>query len=45
MEPTKHLTERPCEYCDNHTENGCSVWDCPFDKKDNEKEADNADCN
>ena len=26
------LKDRPCTVCKNHTGNGCTAWDCPFDK-------------
>ena len=25
------LTDRPCEVCKHHKENGCCKWDCVFD--------------
>ena len=27
-----HLTDRPCEVCKFHKENGCSRWDCVFEE-------------
>ena len=25
------LTDRPCEYCENHVDGRCVAWDCAFD--------------
>lgn len=32
LETISHLNNRPCEACEFHKENGCSQWDCVFDK-------------
>lgn len=26
------LTDRPCEVCDFHSDNGCSKWKCVFEE-------------
>ena len=26
------LKDRPCEVCEFHSENGCSKWECVFEK-------------
>lgn len=27
-----YLKDRPCEVCEFHSENGCSKWECVFEK-------------
>lgn len=27
------LEQRDCMHCVNHTDNGCKVWECKFEKK------------
>lgn len=34
------LTDRPCSVCKFRKENGCTKWDCVFDKKPEEECAD-----
>lgn len=31
----QYLTGRPCEVCSCRNENGCGVWNCVFDGKEN----------
>lgn len=31
-----YLTDRPCNVCKCHTDNGCSKWSCVFEKKPDE---------
>ena len=31
------LTERPCEVCKHHKENGCCKWNCVFDGRIGDK--------
>ena len=33
LENIGHLTDRPCEVCEYHKENGCSQWICVFTDK------------
>lgn len=28
IENISHITDRPCDVCDCHTENGCTQWKC-----------------
>ena len=28
--PVSHLTDRPCNVCKHHTENGCERFECVF---------------
>lgn len=30
LENIGHLTDRPCDVCEFHKENGCSQWTCVF---------------
>lgn len=30
LENIGHLTDRPCDACEFHKENGCSQWTCVF---------------
>ena len=30
LENIGHLTDRPCDVCEFHGENGCSQWTCVF---------------
>lgn len=30
LENISHITDRPCDVCDCHTENGCTQWKCVF---------------
>ena len=32
LEQTSHLTDRPCEVCEFHSDNGCSKWKCIFEE-------------
>lgn len=32
LEKIGHLTDRPCSACEFHSDNGCSKWNCVFDK-------------
>ena len=32
LEQTSHLTDRPCEVCEFHSDNGCSKWKCVFEE-------------
>lgn len=31
LEQTSHLTDRPCDACEYHTEQGCNKWGCVFE--------------
>lgn len=31
VENIGHLTDRPCDVCEFHKENGCCKWDCVFE--------------
>lgn len=33
IENISHLTDRPCDACEYHKENGCSRWSCVFERK------------
>ena len=33
LENIGHLTDRPCDVCEFHGENGCSQWTCVFSDK------------
>ena len=35
MRKLRYLDGRPCEVCSCHNENGCGVWECMFDGKEN----------
>lgn len=32
FELMSHITDRPCEACEFHGENGCREWECVFDE-------------
>lgn len=32
LEQINCLTDRPCEVCEYHSENGCSRWKCIFEE-------------
>lgn len=32
------ITDRPCEACKYHGENGCSKWSCVFDEQPDDSE-------
>lgn len=32
LEKIEHLTDRPCSACEFHSDNGCSKWNCVFEK-------------
>lgn len=32
LEQISHLKDRPCEACEFHTGDGCSKWECVFEK-------------
>ena len=32
LEKIGHLTDRPCSACEFHSDNGCSKWNCVFEK-------------
>lgn len=31
LEQISHLTDRPCEVCEYHSDKGCSKWKCVFE--------------
>lgn len=31
LENISYLTDRPCDVCEFHKENGCCKWDCVFE--------------
>ena len=32
LEKIEHLKDRPCSACEFHSDNGCSKWNCVFEK-------------
>ena len=30
LENIGHITDRPCDVCEYHSENGCTQWKCVF---------------
>lgn len=36
LEQISHLTDRPCEVCDFHSDNGCRRWKCIFEEVQDE---------
>lgn len=33
---SSYLTDRPCAVCKCHTEDGCSKWECVFERRIND---------
>lgn len=34
LKKLSHLTDRPCEACEFHKDNGCSKWSCVFEEEE-----------